>query len=101
MFGNAADDLPYFECSPNGRNAGMAFECASENVTTFPTWTIGTPPSDRRAGRRKTWPAIRALTGMAGSRTDPAGPAQVYCVSNRILEDVVDNTGLGQGEVGK
>lgn len=41
LFGNAADDLPYFECSPNGRNAGMAFECASENVTTFPTWTIG------------------------------------------------------------
>ncbi len=40
FFGSAADDLPYFECSPNGRNAGMAFKCASENISTFPTWTI-------------------------------------------------------------
>ncbi|AKS41410.1 vitamin K epoxide reductase family protein [Wenzhouxiangella marina] len=41
IFGAAADDLPYFECSPNGRNAGLAFECASENISNFPTWVIG------------------------------------------------------------
>ena len=41
LFGSAAEDLPYFECSPNGRNAAMAFECASEAINNFPTWTIG------------------------------------------------------------
>ncbi len=41
VFGKAADALPYFECSPNGRNAGMAFECAAEEIRDFPTWIIG------------------------------------------------------------
>jgi uncharacterized membrane protein len=41
LFGKAAEALPYFECSPNGRNAGMAFECAAEEIRDFPTWIIG------------------------------------------------------------
>ncbi len=41
VFGKAAESLPYFECSPNGRNAGMAFECAAEEISNFPTWIIG------------------------------------------------------------
>jgi len=41
IFGKAAEALPYFECSPNGRNAGVAFECAAEEIRDFPTWVIG------------------------------------------------------------
>jgi len=41
LFGEASDELPYFECSPNGRNAGVAFECVAEEVRDFPTWVIG------------------------------------------------------------
>ncbi|MEN1728392.1 MAG: vitamin K epoxide reductase family protein [Pseudomonadota bacterium] len=40
-FGKAADSLPYVECSPNGRNAGLAFECAAAEIVDFPTWIIG------------------------------------------------------------
>lgn len=41
IFGKAAESLPYVECSPNGRNAGLAFECAAEEISNFPTWIIG------------------------------------------------------------
>lgn len=39
-FGAAGKRLPYVECSPNGRNGGVAFECSSAAVTAFPTWVI-------------------------------------------------------------
>ncbi|MBB5207297.1 vitamin K epoxide reductase family protein [Chiayiivirga flava] len=39
-FGASANRLPYVECSPNGRNGGVAFECSSAAVTAFPTWDI-------------------------------------------------------------
>ena len=39
-FGAAGEQLPYVECSPNGRNGGLAFECTSAAVTAFPTWEI-------------------------------------------------------------
>lgn len=40
VFGASAERLPYVECSPNGRNGGLAFECAGAGVTAFPTWVI-------------------------------------------------------------
>lgn len=39
-FGASAAHLPYVECSPNGRNGGLAFECAGAGVQAFPTWEI-------------------------------------------------------------
>lgn len=39
-FGAAARHLPYVECSPNGRNGGVAFECISAGVGGYPTWVI-------------------------------------------------------------
>lgn len=40
LFGRAAEQLPYVECSPNGRNGAMAFECAQAGIESFPTWII-------------------------------------------------------------
>ncbi|MCR6663520.1 MAG: vitamin K epoxide reductase family protein [Luteimonas sp.] len=40
-FGAAAKRLPYVECSPNGRNGGVAFECISAGISGYPTWVIG------------------------------------------------------------
>lgn len=40
-FGAAASRLPYVECSPNGRNGGVAFECIGAGITGYPTWIIG------------------------------------------------------------
>ena len=40
-FGGAARRLPYVECSPNGRNGGIAFDCASAGIYSYPTWVIG------------------------------------------------------------
>lgn len=39
-FGHAAEQLPYVECSPGGRNAPMTATCAAAGVTVFPTWVI-------------------------------------------------------------
>jgi uncharacterized membrane protein len=39
-FGSAADELPYVECSPGGRNTPMTLTCSSAGVTVFPTWVI-------------------------------------------------------------
>lgn len=39
-FGAAAKRLPYVECSPDGRNGGVAFECISARVSGYPTWII-------------------------------------------------------------
>ena len=40
LFGAAAEDLPYVECSPNGRQGGFAFACIEANIEGFPTWEI-------------------------------------------------------------
>lgn len=40
-FGQSADRLPYVECSPQGRGGGVAFECVSNDITSYPTWVIG------------------------------------------------------------
>jgi uncharacterized membrane protein len=40
LFGRAADDLPYVECSPNGRQGAVALACLTANVTAYPTWII-------------------------------------------------------------
>ncbi len=39
-FGASADRLPYVECSPQGRNGGVAFECVSNDISAYPTWVI-------------------------------------------------------------
>lgn len=39
-FGASAARLPYVECSPNGRNGGVAFECVSARISGYPTWII-------------------------------------------------------------
>lgn len=43
-FGASAARLPYVECSPNGRNGGVAFECTSAGITGYPTWMIDGMP---------------------------------------------------------
>lgn len=44
LFGAAADRLPYTECSPDGRSGGIAFECTTAGIASFPTWVIGGQP---------------------------------------------------------
>ena len=39
-FGGAADDLPYVECSPNGRGGPVALVCVDNRIVNFPTWII-------------------------------------------------------------
>lgn len=43
-FGASAERLPYVECSPNGRNGGVAFECTSAGIGGYPTWIIDGMP---------------------------------------------------------
>lgn len=40
LFGDAAELLPYTECSPGGRNSPMAMACVAENIQSYPTWII-------------------------------------------------------------
>ena len=37
LFGSAADDLPYLECSTPDRSAQLPV-CADEGITGYPTW---------------------------------------------------------------
>lgn len=41
LFGRAAEELPYVECSPDGRSGRLAFACVQKDVQTYPTWIIG------------------------------------------------------------
>ena len=41
MFGPSYERLPYVECNPQGRGGGLAFECAANEITSYPTWIIG------------------------------------------------------------
>ena len=40
LFGAAKDQLPYTECTPNGRHGAVALECARAEIRSFPTWII-------------------------------------------------------------
>jgi uncharacterized membrane protein/thiol-disulfide isomerase/thioredoxin len=40
LFGPAAEQLPYVECSPNGRQGVLARACIEENISGYPTWII-------------------------------------------------------------
>lgn len=40
LFRSAAEQLPYVECSPGGRRAPLARECANAGISGFPTWII-------------------------------------------------------------
>lgn len=40
LFGPAAEQLPYVECSPNGRKGVLARACIEEKITGYPTWII-------------------------------------------------------------
>ena len=40
LFGDAARDLPYVECDPNGVN-GRPDLCEKAGVKAFPTWVVG------------------------------------------------------------
>lgn len=40
LFGGAADELPYVECSPQGRRGPFAMVCVNAEVRNFPTWVI-------------------------------------------------------------
>ncbi|MCX7562886.1 vitamin K epoxide reductase family protein [Xanthomonadaceae bacterium XH05] len=68
LFGRAADGLPYVECTPNGRNGAVAFECAAQGIDSFPTWIIRgqryngllTPDELARHSRFRQWNAPSA-----------------------------------------
>ncbi len=40
LFGGAADNLPYVECSPSGRGGPFAMACLNADIRDFPTWII-------------------------------------------------------------
>lgn len=40
LFGPAAEQLPYVECSPNGRKGVLARACIEEKINSYPTWII-------------------------------------------------------------
>lgn len=41
LFGAAGDDLPYVECSPHGPGTPQATACLAAEITSYPTWVIG------------------------------------------------------------
>jgi len=47
MFEGAARELPYVECSPEGRGGGQAPVCAEAGIRSYPTWIID---GERRRG---------------------------------------------------
>jgi uncharacterized membrane protein/Zn ribbon nucleic-acid-binding protein len=40
LFGTAEDQIPYVECSPNGRGTPQAEVCNEAGVQSYPTWVI-------------------------------------------------------------
>ncbi len=68
LFGDAAKDLPYVECDPNGMNARPDL-CAQAGVKSFPTWVLG---SDRREGVQ----SPQALAAFSKFTPEPAKPSQ-------------------------
>lgn len=41
LFGRSYQRLPYVECSPQGQQGPVAFECVANEITSYPTWIIG------------------------------------------------------------
>lgn len=41
LFGDAAESLPYVECSPHGPGTPQATACLAAGITSYPTWVIG------------------------------------------------------------
>ncbi len=64
LFGDAARDVPYVECDPNGVNARPDL-CEKAGVKAFPTWVIG---GQRREG-------VQSLSALAdASKFQPTPP---------------------------
>lgn len=49
LFGPVFKDVPYVECSPNGRGTPPAQECLDAGIQSYPTWIID---GERHRGRR-------------------------------------------------
>ncbi len=41
LFTASVERLPYVECTPDGRRAGMHIDCVTRQIQDFPTWIIG------------------------------------------------------------
>ncbi len=71
LFGGAAKDLPYVECSPAGRGGPFSMTCLNAGIQTFPTWII--------RGRRYTdlleVDDLAKRTGFSWDGTHTAAPA--------------------------
>lgn len=50
LFGDHADDLPYFECYDGPRSGGMNDDCRRAGVRGFPTWVL--PDGSELRGRQ-------------------------------------------------
>lgn len=82
LFGRSADKLPYVECSPNGRNGALAFECASAGIQNLPTWVIRgqthvgvIAPEELARHARFPWNAPARQQGESGSQGRVLGGA--------------------------
>ena len=64
----AADELPYVECSPAGRQGGLAFECVNAEIRDFPTWII-------RGRRYEQIMQPDELATRSGFRWEPEAPS--------------------------
>ncbi len=52
-FGRSIERLPYVECSPEGRNGPVNFECIAAEVRSYPTWVIGSRRFERKLEPRE------------------------------------------------
>ena len=68
LFGDAAKDLPYVECDPNGMNARPDL-CEKAGVKSFPTWVLG---GNRREGVQ----SLQALADFSKFVPESAKPAK-------------------------
>ncbi len=66
LFGGAAKDLPYVECSPGGRGGPVAMACVNAGIENYPTWII--------RGRRYTeLMSVDELAKRSGFRWEATG----------------------------
>lgn len=64
LFGQAADQLPYVECDPNG-NSPQPQLCKDKEIPGYPTWEID----------GQLYPGTRALSELADLSGFPAPPS--------------------------
>ena len=69
LFGASARQLPYVECTPNGRNGGRSAACVANNIADYPTWII----DGRRYTGVMTASELARLSGFEGSNSPKAG----------------------------